>query len=72
MEVLWEGSFEITRDLKTDKNGIPKHLLRRTVLANEAKISTLHRCTQTGEEGVIGVVGVLAYAGKRRGYGGFE
>ena len=72
MEVLWEGSFEITRDLKTDKKGIPKHRLRMMALANEAKRLLLHRGTQTGEEGVIGVVGVLAYAGKRRGYGGFE
>jgi hypothetical protein len=29
--------FEIARDLKTDKKGIPKHLLRMMVLANGVK-----------------------------------
>jgi hypothetical protein len=45
MEVLWEGSFEITRDLKTDKKGIPKHRLRMMALANEAKRLLLQRGT---------------------------
>ena len=37
MEVLLKVGFEIARDLKTGKKGIPKHLLRMMVLANEAK-----------------------------------
>jgi hypothetical protein len=37
MEVLLKVGFEIARDLKTEKKGIPKHLLRMMVLANEAK-----------------------------------
>src|SRR3712207_8765942 len=37
MEVLLKVSFEIARDLKTEKKGIPKDLLRMMVLANEAR-----------------------------------
>ena len=36
MEMLFETSYSILRDLKADKMGAPRHLLRLAVLAGEA------------------------------------
>jgi quercetin dioxygenase-like cupin family protein len=37
MEALLEIGLGLARDLKTDRNNIPKHLLRMILLANEAR-----------------------------------
>jgi mannose-6-phosphate isomerase-like protein (cupin superfamily) len=40
MEVLLEVNFEVAWDLKADEKGVPKHLLRMMVVANEAKTTS--------------------------------
>jgi mannose-6-phosphate isomerase-like protein (cupin superfamily) len=73
MEALLEVGFGIARDLKTDKKGIPKHLLRMMVLANEAKSDFYFTgAPRPVRKAFSALSGALAYAGKRLGYGGFE
>jgi quercetin dioxygenase-like cupin family protein len=68
LEALLEIGFEIARDLKTDRKGIPKHLLRMIMLANEAK----HEFYLTGVPRPVrgafsALLGMLAYVGKGLG-----
>lgn len=73
MEVLLKVGFEIARDLKTEKKGIPKHLLRMMVLANEAKNDFYFTgAPRPVRKTFSALLGVFAYAGKRLEYGGFE
>jgi quercetin dioxygenase-like cupin family protein len=73
MEVLLEVGSEITRDLKTDKKGIPKHLLRMMVLANGAKNDFYFTSApRPARKAFSALLGALAYVGGRLGYGGFE
>ena len=69
-EALMEVYFKIARDLKTDKKGVPKHLLHMVILANESR----HDFYPTGIPIMVwkiflALLGALAHVGKRLGYG---
>lgn len=69
-ETLIEVGFGIARDLKTDKKGAPKHLLRLAVLVDEARNEFYPaRVPMPVWKALMAPVAALAYAGRRIGYG---
>jgi quercetin dioxygenase-like cupin family protein len=69
MEALLEVGFEIAQDLKSDKKGIPKHLLRMMVLANEAKNDLYFTgAPKPVRKAFSALLAALAYVGGRLGY----
>ena len=70
LEALIEVGFALARELKTDRKKAPKHLPRMIMLVNEAKHEFyLTAVPRPARVAFAALLGVLAYAVGRLGYG---